>query len=142
MLLTAATFDFGKVDGIGHLMIIAVLLVVVADPGRQYPGCRPVLAPLVSSAAWLATVLFYTGGHALYYRSQSSALLSLASGAALLVFIFFCVRRRARVASRTTMRTRRSPYLDIPTGRRGGTRDEILLGAGGNLEIRPMNLPV
>jgi hypothetical protein len=142
MLLTAATFDFGKVDGIGHLMIIAVLLVVVANPGRQYPGCRPVLAPLVSSAAWLATILFYTGGHALYYRSQSSALLSLASGAALLVFIFFCVRRRVRVSSRTTMRTRRSPYLDIPTGRTGGTRDEILLGAGGNLEMRPLDLPV
>lgn len=142
MLLTAATFDFGKVDGIGHLMIIAVLLVVVADPGRQYPGCRPVLAPLVSSAAWLATVLFYTGGHALYYRSQSSALLSLVSGAALLGFIFFSVRRRVQTASRTTIRTRRSPYLDIPTVRTGGTRDEILRGAGGNLEIRSLDLPV
>jgi hypothetical protein len=142
MLLTAATFDFGKVDGIGHLMIIAVLLVVVADPGRQYAGCRPVLAPLVSSAAWLATVLFYTGGHALYYRSQSSALLSLASGATLLGFIFFCIQRHVRVSSRTTMRTRRSPYLDIPTARTGGTRAGILRGAGGNLEVRPLDLPV
>ena len=35
LLLTAATLDFGKTDGIGHLMIIAILLVVVADPGRQ-----------------------------------------------------------------------------------------------------------
>ena len=32
VLLTAATFDFGKVDGIGHLMIIVILLVVLADP--------------------------------------------------------------------------------------------------------------
>jgi hypothetical protein len=75
-------------------MIITVLLVVVADPARQRPGCRPVLAPLVSSAAWLATILLYTGGHALYYRSQSSALLSLAGGAAVLGFIFFCVQGR------------------------------------------------
>jgi hypothetical protein len=127
MLLTAATFDFGKVDGIGHLMIITVLLVVVADPGRQYPGCRPMLAPLVSSAAWLATVLLYTGGHALYYRSQSSALLSLAGDAALLGFIFFCVQSRVQVLSRTTARTQRPPYIDIP----GGTRGESLRGASG-----------
>jgi hypothetical protein len=142
MLLTAATFDFGKVDGIGHLMIVAVLLVVVGDPGRQHPGCRPALAPPVSSAAWLATVLFYTGGHALYYRSQSSALLSLAGGAALLGFIFLCIRRRVRVSSRKTIRTRRWPYLDIPTGRTGETRREILRGAGGDLEIQALNLPV
>jgi hypothetical protein len=127
MLLTAATFDFGKVDGIGHLMIITVLLVVVADPGLQYPGCRPVLAPLVSSAAWLATVLLYTGGHALYYRSQSSALLSLAGGAALLGFIFFCVQSRVQVLSRTTARTRRPRCIDIT----GGTRGESLRGASG-----------
>jgi hypothetical protein len=142
MLLTAATFDFGKVDGIGHLMIIAVLLVVVADPRRPHAGCRPMLAPPVSSAAWLATILFYTGGHALYYRSQSSALLSLAGGAALLGLIFVCVARRARVSFRTTMRTRRSRYLDIPTGRMRGTRGEILRGAGRDLEMQPLDLPV
>ena len=142
MLLTAATIDFGKVDGIGHLMIIAVLLVVAADPGRLHAGCRPVLAPLVSGAAWLTTILFYTGGHALYYRSQSSALLSLAGGAALLGLIFVSVARCARVSSRRTMRTRRSRYLDIPTERMRGTRGEILRGAGRDLEMRPLDLPV
>jgi len=131
MLLTAATFDFGKVDGIGHLMVITVLLVVVADPGRQHPGCRPVIAPLASSAAWLATVLAYTGGHALYYRSQISAVLSIAGGAAALVFMFFCVQSRAQVSPRTTARARRPPHVDIPSGRAGGTHGETLRAVSG-----------
>jgi hypothetical protein len=141
ILLTAATFDFGKVDGIGHLMIIAVLLAVVADRGRQCPSCRPMLAPLVSSAAWLATVLFYTGGHALYYRSQSSALFSLAAGVVLLGFIFFCVRHRVWGSTGTTV-PRRPPYPDTRTGRTRATRGGILRGASGELEIRPLDLPV
>src|SRR5216684_117145 len=41
MLLFAATFDFGKMDGIGHLMIIALLILVFADPGRKQPRRRP-----------------------------------------------------------------------------------------------------
>jgi hypothetical protein len=130
-LLTAATFDFGKVDGVGHLLVIAVLLVVLADPGRQHPGCRPMVAPLVSSAAWLATILLYTGGHALYYRSQSSALLSLAGSAVLLGFIFFCVQNRVQVSSRTTARTPRPPYIDITSVRTGAMRGESLRGPSG-----------
>jgi hypothetical protein len=47
LLLFAATFDFGKMDGIGHLMIIALLLLVFADPGRKLVCCRPAAAPLV-----------------------------------------------------------------------------------------------
>jgi hypothetical protein len=129
MLLTAATFDFGKVDGIGHLLVITVLLIVIADPGRQHPGCRPMLAPLVSSAAWLTTILLYTGGHALYYRSQISALLSLAVGAAVLGFIFYCVQSSAQFASGTAARTRRRPNFDIPSGRAGDPPGEGLRGA-------------
>jgi hypothetical protein len=130
-LLTAATFDFGKVDGVGHLLVIAVLLVVLADPGRQHPGCRPMVAPLVSSAAWLATILLYTGGHALYYRSQSSALLSLAGSAVLLGFIFFFVQNRVQVSSRTTAGTPRPPYIDITSVRTGAMRGESLRGSSG-----------
>jgi hypothetical protein len=144
MLLTAATFDFGKVDGIGHLLVITVLLIVVADPGRPMPGCRPVLAPLVSGAAWLATVLFYTGGHALYYKLQFSALFSLAGGSAALAFIFYCVQSRVQVQPETTVRTRRPFRTDIPSGRAvpsgrgvpsgraGGTHGEGLRGASGS----------
>src|SRR5215471_9225401 len=48
LLLFAATFDFGKLDGIGHLMIIAILLLVFADPGRKQARRRAIVAPLVS----------------------------------------------------------------------------------------------
>ena len=75
-------------DGIGHLMIIAILLVVVAEPGREQIRCRPARAPVVSGAALLATVFLYTGAHALYYDSWSAALVPLTSGVALLAVIF------------------------------------------------------
>lgn len=73
LLLTAATFDFGKVDGIGHLIFIAILLVVLADPEGKPTRCRPVFAPLLSSVALLTTVSLYTGGHALYYEPKNAA---------------------------------------------------------------------
>jgi hypothetical protein len=92
LLLTSATFDFGKVDGIGHLMIVAILLVIFADPEGKPLRCHPALAPLVSSATLLATIFLYVGGHALYYASRGSALVSLMSGMALLVFIALCFR--------------------------------------------------
>ncbi len=83
MLLFAATFDFGKVDGIGHLIIIALLLLVFADPGRKLACCRPAVAPLVGGTTLLAVIFLYAGTHALYYKSLLAASGSLASGAAL-----------------------------------------------------------
>src|SRR5262249_17521527 len=83
LLLFAATFDFGKMDGIGHLMLIALLLLVFADPGRKQASCHPVVAPLVSGTAMLAVVFLYAGSHALYYESLLAARAPLASGAAL-----------------------------------------------------------
>jgi hypothetical protein len=94
LLLAAATFDSGRVEGIGHVMIFAILLVVFADPGSRQPRCRPALAPLVSGATWLATVFLYTGAHAFNHGSRSAALIALAGGAAALGFIFFCVISR------------------------------------------------
>src|SRR6266849_4181866 len=95
-LLTAATFDFGKVDGIGHLMIIAILMVVFAHPGGTHERCRPVLAPLASGITLAAVLFLYTGGHALYYGSKSASVAPLASGAALLTLILLCVPGRAQ----------------------------------------------
>jgi hypothetical protein len=92
LLLTSATFDFGKVDGIGHLMIVAILLVVFADPEGKPQRCHPALAPLVSSAALLSTLFLYVGGHAIYYGSRGAALVPLMSGTALLAFIILCLR--------------------------------------------------
>jgi len=84
LLLVAAMFEFGKTDGIGHLMIVAILLVVVADPGRQPVRHGPALAPLVSGVILLAMLLLYSGAHTLYYGSWLAAGVPLISGAALL----------------------------------------------------------
>ena len=93
-VLTAATFDFGKVDGIGHLMIIAILIVVFAHPGGTHDRRHPALAPLVGSIAFPAVIFLYTGGHALYYGSKSASVVPLAGGAALLTLILLCVPGR------------------------------------------------
>src|ERR1700704_2685941 len=95
-LLTAATFEFGKVDGIGHLMIIAILMVVFAHPGGTRDRCHPVFAPLASGMTLAAVIFLYTGGHALYYGSKSASVAPLVSGAALLTLILLCVPGRAR----------------------------------------------
>src|SRR5882757_2409156 len=95
-LLTAATFDFGKVDGIGHLMIIAILMVVFARPGGTHERCHPALAPLAGGITLGAVIFLYTGGHALYYGSEGASVAPLVSGAALLTLILVCVPGRAR----------------------------------------------
>jgi hypothetical protein len=82
-LLFAATFDFGKVDAIGHSMIIALLLLVFADPGRKLAYCRPAVAPLVGGATLLAVIFLYAGAHKFYYGSSLAAANLLTSGAAL-----------------------------------------------------------
>ena len=88
LLLTAATFDFGKVDGIGHLLIITIFLVVLANPAGAPARCRPILALLVASVAVPAVIFLYTGGHALYYGSTSASGVPFVIGAALLALIF------------------------------------------------------
>jgi hypothetical protein len=85
MLLFAATFDFGKVDGIGHLMIIALLLLVFAYPGRKLACRRPAVAPLVAGTVLLALIFLYAGTHTLYYGSSLAASAPLASGTALIL---------------------------------------------------------
>src|SRR5262245_6793659 len=87
LLLFAATFEFGKMDAIGHLLIIAVLLAVVAEPGTEPACCRPALAPIASGAALLAAIFLYSGVHTLYYVSWRAALAPVISGTALLVVI-------------------------------------------------------
>jgi hypothetical protein len=92
LVLFAATFDFGKLDGIGHLLIIAILLLVFADPGWKPSRRRVALAPLVSVATLLAAVFLYAGIHTLYYASADMALVPLAGGAGLLTACLLCCR--------------------------------------------------
>jgi hypothetical protein len=93
-VLTAATFDFGKVDGIGHLMIIAILIVVFAYPGGTQDRRHPALAPLAAGITLPAVIFLYTGGHALYYGSKSASVAPLVSGVALLTLMLLCVPGR------------------------------------------------
>jgi len=74
LLLFAATFEFGKMDAVGHLMVIAVLLAVVAEPGMEAARCRPAVAPVVSGTALLASIFLYAGIHTLYYGPWHAAL--------------------------------------------------------------------
>jgi hypothetical protein len=106
MLLFAATFDFGKMDGIGHLMLIALLLLVFADPGRKRACCRPAVAPLVGGTALLAVIFLYAGTHTLYYGSSAAAFAPLASGTALalLAASFLCLPGLARGFRRRLLR--------------------------------------
>src|SRR5215470_18361250 len=93
LLLFSATFDFGKMDGIGHLMIIALLLLVFADPGRKQASCSPAVAPLVGGTTLLAIIFLYAGFHTLYYGAPPAAVVPLGSGAALVVLAisFLCL---------------------------------------------------
>ena len=105
LVLTAATLDFGKVDGIGHLMIIAILFAVFADRDDRPARYRPALAPLVGSMALPATLLLYTGAHTLSYTSLTTPIEPLAGGTALLLLvIFLCLHRSRKV--RATYATR------------------------------------
>jgi hypothetical protein len=95
-VLTAATFDFGKVDGIGHLMIIAILIVVFAYPGGTHDRRHPALAPLAAGITFPAVIFLYTGGHALYYGSKGASVAPLVSGVALLTLMLLCVPGRSQ----------------------------------------------
>jgi hypothetical protein len=98
-LLCVVTFDLGKMDGIGHLAIITILLLIVADPGRRPACCRPEVAPVVGGTALLALIFVYTGAHALYYGPSEVALIPLMSGGALLTVGLLCLRPPGIIAS-------------------------------------------
>jgi hypothetical protein len=67
------------------LIIIALLLLVFADPGPKLACCRPATAPLVGTVL-LALIFLYAGGHMLSSlpafapRASGVALASLAVG--------------------------------------------------------------
>jgi hypothetical protein len=120
LLLFGATFDFGKIDGIGHLMIITILLVVFADPGIKQAR-RPAFAPIVSVTALLAVLFLYTGAHTLYYGASSTALAPLVSAAALLMVITLYLQGLAHCLLRTVARLLRG----VTTGNAWNERYEV-----------------
>lgn len=99
-LFAFAAFYFGRVNGIGPVVIFAILLLVFVDPGRAQPRCRPTLAPLAISGAWLATVFVYAGVHALNHGTRSAVLVAFTGAAAALGFVFFCLMIRSPTTAR------------------------------------------
>lgn len=87
LILTSATLDFGRIDGIGHMLIIVILVVVIADPGEKPVYCAQVLAPLTSAVVLPAFIFLYSGAHSLYYGKSQTGLILFVSGVALLALI-------------------------------------------------------
>src|SRR3978361_1195200 len=67
-MFISAVFEFGKIDAIGHMVIVVILLAIAADDGIARSR-SPVLAPLYLSVALVLTFLLYYGGHALLFRT-------------------------------------------------------------------------
>ncbi len=65
-MFVSAVLEFGKIDAIGHLLIIVLLLAIAAD---DQASCRskPSFAPLWYSVALATTLIAYYVGHVLIY---------------------------------------------------------------------------
>jgi hypothetical protein len=67
-MFVSAVFEFGRIDAIGHLMIIVILLTVGAD---NAPALRRVaLAPVCYCAALVASFTAYYGIHAALFGTR------------------------------------------------------------------------
>ena len=118
LLLTSATFDFGKVDGIGHMVIIAIFLVVLANRAGTPKRCFPILAPVVGGIAVPAVIFLYTGAHGLYYGSRNDSLASFMIGVSLLALVYLCLSALPRSA-----RPRAEAFGNAGNQRRDARRD-------------------
>jgi hypothetical protein len=65
-MFASAVLEFGKIDAIGHLLIVVLLLAIVADD-RASCRSKPSSAPLWYSVALAATIAAYYLGHAFLY---------------------------------------------------------------------------
>jgi len=67
-MFTSAVLEFGKIDAIGHLMIVVILVTVGADNGRA--PRRAMLAPVLYCGALASTISLYYGLHAVIYGTR------------------------------------------------------------------------
>jgi hypothetical protein len=67
VMMVAAVATFGKVDAIGHLMIVLILIAIAADARRSNER-RVSLVPAVKTMAFAATLMAYYGVHALSFE--------------------------------------------------------------------------
>jgi hypothetical protein len=65
-MFVSAVFEFGKIDAIGHLLIVVLLLAIAAD-NQPVRWCSPIRAPVWYSAALATTIAAYYLGHAFLF---------------------------------------------------------------------------
>jgi hypothetical protein len=71
-MFVSATFEFGKIDVLGHAPIIAVLLAIIADRGRPEVEFKPhpLLAPAAFAASLALFLALYYGSHTMLYGTS------------------------------------------------------------------------
>jgi hypothetical protein len=70
-MFTSAVIPFGKVDLIGHSLIVVVLLSIIGDSRREVSLVRyPWLLPVGYAAAIVLFISLYYGGHALLFGTS------------------------------------------------------------------------
>jgi hypothetical protein len=70
-MFISAVFEFGKLDAIGHLLIVAILVAIAIDDEPKVAR-SPFLAPAFYCGALLVTFATYYGAHSLIYWSGTS----------------------------------------------------------------------
>ncbi|HYB10762.1 MAG TPA: hypothetical protein VEJ16_13925 [Alphaproteobacteria bacterium] len=68
-MFVSAVFEFGKLDAIGHLLIVTILVAIAVDDEPKVER-RPILAPAYYCAALLGIVVLYYGAHAAIYGTK------------------------------------------------------------------------
>jgi hypothetical protein len=68
-MFISAVFEFGKIDAIGHLMIIAILLAVALD-GEKFLLKKHYLASVAYAAGLVGVIAAYYGFHALLFGNS------------------------------------------------------------------------
>jgi hypothetical protein len=104
-------------------MIIAILVLVFADPARKQPHCCRTVTPPAGGVALSVVIFLYVGSHALYYGSLPAALAPLASGAALALLAASLLYLRSVAHRAPRAIRRRLLILLIRWGERDGAGD-------------------
>lgn len=70
-MFISAVFEFGKIDAIGHLLIVAILLAIAADDQPSVER-KAYLAPALYCAALLIAFAAYYGAHTLLFGAGAA----------------------------------------------------------------------
>lgn len=69
-MFTSAVLEFGKIDAIGHLPIIVILVAIAADDRRVQAPDRSALVPALYAGALTFTIALYYGIHSALFGSS------------------------------------------------------------------------